>query len=173
MPKNYPPIHLRAIEPEDIQYLAEIENDSSQWNLAEQTAPVSMEMLRQYVSSYSADPYASGQLRLAIADAETKDLVGLIDLYEIEAIHQRAFVGVYIRNPYRNLGYSVAALRKVEQYSREVLGLHQLAARVMADNVASLHLFRRSGYRKVATLTDWYRHGHGFRSAIVFQRLLV
>lgn len=173
MAKSEPEIKLRALEPEDIETLAEIENDRTQWNLAEQTAPVSMELLRQYVRSYTANPYEDGQLRLAVTDGQTDELVGLIDLYEIDAIHQRAFVGIYVRREFRNRGYSLEALRKIGEYSSDVLGLHQLAARVTSDNNPSLKLFRRAGYRKVATLVDWYRHGHKFRSAIVFQRILV
>lgn len=164
-------ITFRAIEPEDVGVLESIENDRTQWNLAEQIAPVSTELLREYAANYDADPFRSGQLRLVVTN-DRGDVVGLADLYEIDVIHQRAMVGIYILPDYRHRGYSLESLKKLEVYTANVLGLRQLAARVVSDNRVSIRLFRRAGYRKAGTLRDWYRRGHTFVDVHIFQRIL-
>lgn len=163
-------IRLRPLEPDDVALMDAVENDASQWTLAGAYAPVSREMLTQYALTYDADPLRAGQMRMVVShDGES---VGLLDIYEIDVIHQRAFVGIYILPEMRRKGCAHAALARMEQYCRDVLGLHQLVARVERENAASMALFGRAGYVPSAVLTDWYRRGRAFVDVVIFQRVL-
>lgn len=149
---------LRALEPDDARLMYEIENDASAREYSSTTAPLSMEQLRTYALTYDADPFHAGQLRLVAAKADGSP-VGLADLYDIDAVHRHAFVGIYILPDYRGMGLGTEALRLLASYAGEVLGLACLGAKVSTANGASRSLFEKAGYRHCGTLPGWLRHG--------------
>lgn len=64
-------IILRAIEPDDIDLLYNVENDRTLWQLGNTNEPYSKELLRNYILSTTGDIYADKQLRLII-ELQTK-----------------------------------------------------------------------------------------------------
>ena len=54
-------IHLRAIEPEDLDFLYEIENDPSIWNVGTPTAPYSRYALKEYLENQPQDLFQAKQ----------------------------------------------------------------------------------------------------------------
>ena len=76
--------------------------------------------------------------------------IGAIDLFDFEPQHERAGVGILVYDPaQRGKGYGAEALALLEEYARTVLRLRQLWCNVLADNVPSLTLFERAGFRRV------------------------
>ena len=57
-------IHLRAIEPEDLDFLYRIENDVKLWNVGITNVPYSRYALHDYVANASGDIYTDHQVRL-------------------------------------------------------------------------------------------------------------
>ena len=153
-------IRLRAVEPCDADFMYEIENDASAWRYSDTVAPLSRRILRQYALDYDADPFSARQLRLIVSVCRDDSWIpaGLVDLYEIDPVHRRAFVGIYILRDFRNMGVAGTALVILEKYASEVLNLRLLAAKVESDNHISLTLFERCGFSKVATLPEWFIH---------------
>ena len=59
-------IYLRAVEPEDLDVMYEMENDPSMWDISNFTVPYSRYVLRQYIEGSQCDVFADKQLRLMI-----------------------------------------------------------------------------------------------------------
>ncbi len=59
-------IYLRAVEPEDMDVMYEMENDPSMWDISNFTVPYSRYVLRQYIEGSQCDVFADKQLRLMI-----------------------------------------------------------------------------------------------------------
>ena len=59
-------IYLRAVEPEDIDIMYEMENDPSMWDISNFTVPYSHYVLRQYIENSQCDVFSDKQLRLMI-----------------------------------------------------------------------------------------------------------
>ena len=59
-------IHLRALEPEDLDFLYEMENDESLWEVGNTNVPYSRQVLLDYITTSSADIYADKQVRFII-----------------------------------------------------------------------------------------------------------
>ena len=74
-------IHLRALEPEDLDFLYEIENNESIWEVSNTQTPYSKWVLKQYLENAHQDIFEAKQLRLVIVLAATNEKVGLIDTY--------------------------------------------------------------------------------------------
>ena len=165
---------LRALEPDDLAFLFDLENDPDLWAASEVLpAPISRHALREYLRHAAASLTEVGQLRLVIC-APAGHAVGTLDLYDYSALHQRAGVGITVRRPERRQGYAQAALAQLLPYAREALRLHQLYCTVAADNQASIALFRQAGFREVGLRHDWLRDNtsSGWQNAVEMQLIL-
>lgn len=90
-------IYLRALEPEDLEFVYAIENDESIWEVSNTQTPYSRFLIRQYLENAQQDIYEAKQLRLAICKNGTPEAIGLIDLFDFDPRNQRAGVGIVIQ----------------------------------------------------------------------------
>ena len=89
-------VHLRALEPEDLEFLYEIENDSTFWEVSSTETPYSKYILQQYLANAHLDIYEAKQLRLVIGINKSDKPIGLIDLFDFNPQHKRAGVGILL-----------------------------------------------------------------------------
>lgn len=165
-------VHLRALEPDDLDFLFALENDPDVWGVSDTLAPVSRHALREYLAHAAADFYVVRQLRLVVTTEGNGPAVGVVDLFAFDPLHQRAGVGITLLARQRRHGYARQALELLKTHAREVLRLHQLHATVDAGNRASLKLFRAAGFRRVGTRRAWLRTAHGWADAVEWQCVL-
>ena len=165
-------VRLRAVEPDDVEIMYRWENDPEVWRVSGTLAPFSRHTLMKFVEEQQYDLYRTRQLRLIIENGEGT-AVGTLDLFEFDPQHRRAGVGILIYDAsQRSRGYASDALRTLEAYAREVLGLHQLWCDVGADNVASLHLFEHAGFVRTGCKRDWILTPEGFRDLLTLQLII-
>ena len=168
---NYPPVRLRAIEPEDLDLLYKIENDVELWGIGNTNVPYSRYALHDYVANSSEDIYVDRQARL-MAENYDRDVVGIVDIVNFEPQHMRAEVGIVIEKNFRRKGYACSALKQVAAYSLNVLHLHQLYVIVDINNTPSVKLFEKMGYEIKSELEDWLYDGKKYNKAVLMQLFL-
>jgi diamine N-acetyltransferase len=166
-----PFVNLRAIEPEDLDFLYKVENDIHLWGVGATNVPYSRYTLHDYVANCSDDIYTDKQVRLIIEN-NNKEVVGMVDVVNFEPQHLRAEVGIVIQKPYRKQGYAKAALNAIINYSLNVLHLHQLYAIADTCNTESIKVFSDTGFKCSVELKDWLLVGHNFHNAVVMQFFL-
>jgi len=163
-------IYLRALEPEDLEFVYHIENDETIWEVSNTQTPYSKFLIRQYLENAHQDIYEAKQLRLAICKKETSVAIGLIDLFDFDPKNKRAGVGIIIQNETnRNTGIGKEALGLVIDYAFQQLQLHQLYANIGTGNSASLALFATFGFEKIGIKKDWNFNGNSFNDEALFQ----
>lgn len=167
---NHSAIHLRALEPSDLDFLFALENDQRLWTVSNTLVPFSKFTLTEYIAHAKDDIFTAKQQRFVISDAQNNAL-GLIDLYEFDPIHHRAGVGLVIAETLRGNGLGKKALALIETYAFERLQLHQLYAGVGEDNPASLALFKAAGYEQCGLRKDWNYYNNGYHNEVVFQKI--
>jgi diamine N-acetyltransferase len=59
-------IYLRALEPNDLEFVYAMENDQSIWEVSNTQTPYSRFLVKQYLENAHQDIYEVKQLRLAI-----------------------------------------------------------------------------------------------------------
>ncbi len=163
-------LRLRAVEPEDLDLMYLIENDTSLWRFGGTTVPYSYYRLKQFIAQASNDIYADGQLRLVIETAEGES-VGFIDLQSFEARHRRAEVGIVLLPGWQRQGLATEAMQLLCEYASHHLNLHQLTAVVALKNEPALRLFRRAGFECLSLLPQWLSRGDDFEDAQLWQKL--
>ncbi len=166
-------VRLRAVEPEDLEVMYEMENDPEMWDISNFVEPYSCHLLREYIKQNRNDVFADKQLRLMVELRENATVAGTIDLDNFEPRHQRAGVGIAIRRAYRGQGIAREALELLVDYANRFLRLHQLYAYIPVENEVSRRLFRAAGFREVAILDDWIWKEDRYVSVILSQRVFL
>ena len=163
-------IHLRALEPEDLEFVYAIENNENIWEVSNTITPYSKFLIRQYLENAHQDIYEAKQLRLAICKNNTSEALGLIDLFDFDVKNKRAGVGIIIQNEVdRNNGFGKEALGLVINYAFVQLNLHQLYANIGTQNKASESLFTTFGFEEIGIKKDWNFAHNTFHDEAVFQ----
>ena len=173
-------VKLRKIEPTDLPFLYQWENDASSWADGANHNPLSQQDLRDYIASTTGDIYKDGQLRLIIclndpindpyseADRSTGGrlemvndqmvngaTVGCIDLFDFDPRNRRAAIGMYIAPEYRGKGVGHEALKQLEAYAFDFLRLRCLYAVIATNNKPCSTLYEHAGYKPSSVLPAW------------------
>jgi diamine N-acetyltransferase len=162
-------INLRALEPEDLEFLYQIENNESFWEVSHTQTPFSKYVLKQYLENAHLDIYESKQLRLLIEEKSTKKQLGMIDLFDFNPQHKRAGVGILIHPDFQKNGFASEALSLLINYSFSHLQLHQLFANITTDNDKSVTLFKKHHFVKIGIKKDWILSEGKFKDEVLFQ----
>ncbi len=150
-------IHLRALEPEDVDVLYKWENNREIWHVSNTQTPFSRYVLEQFLVNAHEDIYTNKQLRLIISPNENDSAVGAIDLFDFDPYHLRAGIGILIAEECRNKGYAFEALELLKDYAFNNLLLKQLYANVTVSAPSSLQLFEKCGFEKIGLKKSWNR----------------
>lgn len=162
-------VRLRALEPSDLSFLYQLENDERFWEISNTIEPYSKFILKKYLANAHLDIYEAKQLRLVIE--ENKNIIGLIDLFDYNPKHKRAGLGIIILTKYQKQGYASESLKLLINYCFTHLDLHQLYANITEDNIASIKLFENSGFCKVGVKKDWIFSQSEFKNELLYQKI--
>ena len=118
-------IRLRAVEPEDLDLMYLVENDTELWCCGQTTVPFSHYTLKQYIAESSNDIFQDRQLRLVIEKTDGVS-VGFVDLQNYAPQHHRAEVGIVVVPEQQRQGIATEALHLLAKYVSTHFDIHQL-----------------------------------------------
>ena len=164
-------VSLRAIESSDSKVLFDIENDTSGWIQSDNFLPFSKDVLSKYTSGQH-DLVKFGQYRFMIENSLEPDPIGCVDLFDYNAVHSRAGVGIYILESHRNKSFGKEALELLISYSKERLNLRMLHCSILDNNETSKRLFNSLGFSETGIRNNWYLSNGAYRNVILLQKEL-
>ena len=164
-------ISLRTPEPEDLELMYAMENDTTLWSVGNTTLPYSRYTLRQYLEQSKQDLYAERQARFVIG-VENGEVAGMIDLADFDPLNSRAEVCIGLLGKYRGKGIAARALNLICDYAFKKLHINQLYAFIPEWNEESLGLFEKNGFKKSALLQQWQRTENGYNNVFLVQKLV-
>ena len=162
-------IKLRALEPEDLSFLFEIENNEVFWEISHTQTPFSKFLLKQYLENAHLDIYEAKQLRLVIEDVDNGNAFGLIDLFDFNPKHKRAGIGILVHPDFQKNGFASEALKILIEYAFTYLDLHQLYANITEGNNNSISLFENFNFKKIGIKKDWLFTNNSYQNEILYQ----
>ncbi len=163
-------IYLRALEPEDLDFIYTIENDESVWEISNTQTPYSYYLIKQYLENANQDIYEAKQLRLVICLKNSFEAIGLIDLFDFDPKNRRSGIGILIKNENnRNSGIGSESLELLINYSFKNLHLNQLYANINVKNEPSIKVFTKFGFQLIGTKKQWNLVGDEFEDEMMFQ----
>ena len=163
-------IYLRALEPEDLEFVHEVENNEEIWEISNTQTPYSKFLIKQYLEQSHKDIFEVKQLRLVISSYETNTALGLIDLFDFDFKNKRAGVAILVKDEEnRDRGLGRESLMLLINYSFTHLGLNQLYCNISEENMASIKLFTNQGFKKVGLKKDWNFINGAYRNEYLLQ----
>jgi diamine N-acetyltransferase len=161
-------MRLRAPEPEDLELLYKMENDTTLWSVGNATLPYSRYTLRNYLEQTNNDLYSERQARFVIELADGT-VAGMIDLADYSPLDARAEVCIGLLSEHRGTGTAIEALTLLCEYAFGFLGVNQLYAYIPKNHEKSKKLFQKAKFSETATLKKWKREGEKFIDISLFQ----
>lgn len=161
-------IKLRALEPEDLDFLFSAENNEDLWEFSNTQLPFSKYILKKYIEVAHQDIYEAKQYRFVICTHENTP-VGMIDLFDFNPQHQRVGVGILILPKFQHKGYGSEALKMLVTYAFNTLNVHQIYANISSENEKSKILFEKMNFKKVGIKKDWIYSSNSFKNEILYQ----
>lgn len=163
-------IYLRALEPEDLDFIYQIENNTNLWEVSHTQAPYSRFLLRQYLKNAQQDIYEAKQLRLVIVNQKNHESVGLIDLFDFDPKNERVGMGIVIsETDNRQNGFASDAVAVLIDYIFNTLHCHQIFVNIDTDNEASQRLFTKFGFKLIGIKKQWNRVGNLRKDEALYQ----
>ena len=160
-------LKLRKIEPSDLPFLYQWENDATMWADSDTHNPLSRHDLHQYIENTTGDIYRDGQLRLIIEESQlSTKVVGCIDLFDFDARNRKAAIGMYIAPEARGKGVGKQAVQQLLDYAFDFLHLRMVYAIISVHNIACSHIYEQMGFTPSSPLANWTLEG----DAILWQR---
>lgn len=163
-------IYLRALEPEDLDYIYLIENDVQIWEVSHTQTPYSRYLIKQYLENAHQDIYEAKQLRMVIVDKSNNQAVGLIDLFDFDPKNERVGMGILISDQSnRQKGFASDAVELVIAFVFEKLHCHQIFVNIDTENEASTRLFTKFGFDLIGVKKQWNRFSSHRKDEALYQ----
>lgn len=166
-------IQLRIPEPEDVDFLLKMENDSSLWHISNTHNPFSRFDIEQYILLSDKDIYKANQLRFMIdyEGGTKKQTIGTIDIFDFNPHNKRAGIGISIIENERRKGYAGISLDILIDYLFTHLNLHQIYCNIENNNNMSMSLFKSRGFEEAGIKKDWNLRNEIWVDEHIFQLL--
>ncbi len=167
-------IRLRAPEPQDVDFLLDLENDMKLWHISQTAVPFARFDLEQYIfSANKQEPFAAGQVRLIIEYIENdkNTTIGTADLFALDAINRRGGVGIVLLESYRGKSFAGIVLDILINYGFNFLNLHQLYCNIEKGNEASFRLFESREFEVAGVKKEWNRINGKWIDEYLLQRI--
>lgn len=146
-------IYLRAFEPND--YLTSIawRNDDEIWS---QLGGVKYYVSASYEKKWIEDAiFDSKNIRLAVCLIENGRYIGNVSITNINSANRSGTSNILIGDhSCWGRGIGAEAYRLLLEYAFNERGFHRIEALVLEDNIASLKMHQKCGYKIEGTLRD-------------------
>lgn len=161
-------LYLRLLEESDIN------EDYINWlNDAEVTQytetgkyPSTPESIRVFIERFQG---GTSDIIFAIVDKETDQHIGNVTLNRINWIHRTADTGLIIgRKDFWGKGYAFEAWSLVTEYAFQRLGLRKITAGAIIDNVTSIAVLKKLGFKIEGTYRQEFFVNGEYRDALRF-----
>ncbi|EOW3682202.1 spermidine N1-acetyltransferase [Listeria monocytogenes] len=154
-------LKLRPLEREDLKFVHRLNNDAkimSYWFEEPYEAFVELQEL------YDKHIHDQSERRFILElDGQ---MVGLVELMEIDYIHRRAEFQIIIDPKFQGHGYAVSATKLAMKYAFHVLNMHKLYLVVDKVNEKAIHVYEKVGFIREGELIDEFFVGGTYHDAI-------
>ncbi|SCC66283.1 spermidine N1-acetyltransferase [Bacillus sp. N5-665] len=154
-------LKLRPLEREDLKFVHELNNNAhirSYWFEEPYEAFVELQDL------YDKHIHDQSERRFIVE--KNNEMVGLVELVEIDYIHRRTEFQIIIDPNYQGHGYAAEATRLAMDYAFSVLNMHKIYLVVDKENEKAVHVYKKVGFIVEGELLDEFFVDGNYHNAI-------
>ncbi|EED97952.1 Spermidine N(1)-acetyltransferase [Burkholderia multivorans] len=160
---------LRPLERQDLRFVHELNNDAK---IMRYWFEEPYETFAELSQLYDRHVHDQRERRFVAVDTQ-RELVGLVELIELDYIHRRGEFQIIIAPQCQGRGYAGQATRLAIEYAFKVLNLRKLYLIVDTSNAAAIHIYEKCGFQHEAELKEeFFGNGtyHNAYRMCIFQR---
>ncbi|PKH09381.1 spermidine N1-acetyltransferase [Moritella sp. Urea-trap-13] len=135
-------LRLRALERNDLRFVHNLNNNRSIMSYWFEEPYESFDELEELYNRHIHD---NAERRFVVENAK-KELVGLVELIEIDYIHRRAEFQIIINTEHQGKGFARELINRALDYSFTILNLHKVYLVVATENEKAIHLYEDCGF---------------------------
>ena len=145
VPYTFKDIAIRPVGKSDLKVLEEIKNNESTFlNLGSVDISKNTQRNKKFV----------------IFIQKTKEIIGVILIYDIDHINANCEIGIDIVKDYRGKGYGEKAYKMVLKYIFDHLNMHMVYLKVIENNEVAITMYEKIGFHTTGYFREFmYRNG--------------
>lgn len=160
---------LRPLERQDLRFVHELNNDAK---IMRYWFEEPYETFSELSQLYDRHVHDQRERRFVAVDSQG-ELVGLVELIELDYIHRRGEFQIIIAPQCQGRGYAGQATRLAIEYAFKVLNMRKLYLIVDTSNAAAIHVYEKCGFQHEAELKEEFFGNGAYHNAYrmcIFQR---
>lgn len=155
-------VRLRPLERGDLHFVHRLNNNDSIMRYWFEEPYETLAELTQLYDDHIRDQ----RERRFIVENHDADMVGLVELIEIDHVHRRGEFQIIIAPDWQQRGYASSATRLAVAYAFRVLNLRKLYLVVDVENVAAIGIYEKCGFVTEGRLHEEFFANGAYRSAL-------
>ncbi|MFE0020098.1 GNAT family N-acetyltransferase [Amycolatopsis sp. NPDC059021] len=164
-------VRLRPLEPSDAESLYRWNSDPDIGRWMVNSHPLSLAQFRKRCEERKENSYDN--VVLGIETLAEGKFIGIIDLRDAEPEIGNADLDLYIgEKDHWGKGYATDAMRVMCAYGFNSMRLHLISLRVVAENEAARHVYRKVGFHEDGRHREAFRGDDGKRYDMILMSLI-
>ena len=165
-------LFLRKISKQDVEFIFRCLNNKELTSYLSLGPLSTVEHAKRLIKNYLKywDNYVQFNYIIELRDVN-KERIGSISLWNINWKHKRAQIGIWLIPNFWNKGLGEKAIIMIKIVGFNYLKINRLEAYIAKDNVRSISLFKKCGFKEEGTLKQYLNFKGKFYDAIVLAYL--
>lgn len=143
-------LKLRALERDDLRFIHNLNNNKNVMTYWFEEPYESFDELEELYNKHIHD----NAERRFVVENSTQQLIGLVELIEINYIHRSAEFQIIVAPDYQGQGFATEILNKALDYSFTILNLHKVYLHVAIENEVAVHIYEKAGFIEEGHLVE-------------------
>ncbi|NGZ14517.1 spermidine N1-acetyltransferase [Vibrio aestuarianus] len=135
-------LFLRALERGDLRFIHNLNNNRNIMSYWFEEPYESFDELEELYNKHIHD----NAERRFVVENESRELIGLVELIEIDYIHRSGEFQIIITPEHQGKGFAETLINKALDYSFTILNLHKIYLHVATENEKAIHLYEKAGF---------------------------
>lgn len=115
---------------------------------------------------------AANEVRMAIVDKDTKNVIGICGLHRIDPINRSALFGIFLGDKnYHNKGIGTEATKLMLDFGFSILNLHSVYLEVFAYNKRAIRCYEKCGFKQMGVRRQFHYYAGSYHDALYFDIL--
>ena len=162
---------LREILPEDAEIMFELRTDDDVMLYMDTYKMKSIEDADKLITSLSESFKKGAGINWGLVDKREKVFIGYFGIWRIDEKNCRGEIGYALLPKYWGKGFMQEAFNVLLPYAFRELNLHSLEGNVNPDNLASIKVLEKAGFRKEAYFRENFLFDGQFKDSIIYSLL--
>jgi diamine N-acetyltransferase len=143
-------LSLRALERGDLRFIHNLNNNR---NIMSYWFEEPYESFDELEELYNKHIHDNAERRFVVENWD-KELIGLVELIEIDYIHRSGEFQIIITPEHQGKGFAQTLINKALDYSFTILNLHKIYLHVSTENEKAIHLYQKAGFVEEGHLVE-------------------